>query len=477
LNEPDDELKQPHDDEPAPANSFLDRLEAANPEKSKGETPPPSEDDASDEEEDDEDDSIDTEIDDELTEEEPLFPPLPWNPPSPPFEEEWLVPPPRPIDKSKFQGSYEMDRRLQISVSLVTGAILLGVSFLPAVQAAGLYLPILTWLTWIGLGFIILAAIINLRSGGASGPYRYLRDGVPMLVRCRAVSVSREGSKENPSFRHQVWIEHPDPLTGEPIYQSIKSNSFTGQAFADVENSYRVGDYITAVYLPEAMNESLTLYGFLGLKKDFGLIKTSERSEWFETEVNFGCAVAWIFFGAILWAIYVAFRYWPITSIGTDMLRWGLAGGLGIGLPLTIWHYFRERRKIRDRRSVRSQLGKETAPSSAASSLVGLPFSLAIWGGIALLIGLSMNALLDRSPEVARPVIITKLIEHESHLLGLPSLRDYRIEYHFTDETTTRRLLSTPADIAKLRVGNAIALVKPGQQGWPWVNRIVPPAP
>jgi hypothetical protein len=477
MPHPDD--KPDRDGDPLESDSLADHLEQSNPMKSDPDINPSN--DPTPDEGDDLDDLDDSSIDDHAEEdgeeedEEPLFPPLPWNPPDPPFEPEWLDPPPRTFDKSAFQGSHQLDRHLQSSFSLITGVFFIAVSYLPAAQEAAFFLPILSWLLWIGVGFILLGAIINIRSGGAEGPFRFLRDGVPLLVRCRSIQPKSHGG-ENPMWCYQVWVDHPDPVTGEMLFHLLKSKQFTSQYFPKMEITYRVGDYVTAVYLPESMKETLTLYGFLGLKKDLGAINSTERSPWFATEANFGCAIVWIFFGTFLWSIYVLFRYFPVSWNLASLTPWALYGALGVGVPLQVWHVFRERRKRLDRGEVRTKLGKPNLPTSTVGDWVGLPFSLALWGGVSLMLGLSLNALLDHAPGIEKPIAITKLRQHESRILGLPSLRDFHIEYHFLDDPTRRTRLATPAEMDGLQVGPARAIVAQGQQGWPWVQKILPPA-
>ncbi len=91
-----------------------------------------------------------------------------------------------------------------------------------------------------------------------------------MLVRIRRILTVRDSSGENDRFRYRLFFDYPDPLTGELIIRSNDSKEMNQETFQETELSYRVGDYVTAAYLPEAKDETLTLYGLLGLRKDLG---------------------------------------------------------------------------------------------------------------------------------------------------------------------------------------------------------------
>jgi hypothetical protein len=424
---------------------------------------------------DDGDDDLDMEDIDESSPEEVDPPPIPWNPPAGvSFEEEWLTPAPRSFDKKAFQGTYELDQKLKVGFSLITGAMFIGASFLPGIQNASLYLPVLSWLMGLGVAFVLLGAIIQWKSGGVTGPYQYLRDGVPMLVRIRRMQTIRDGSGENDRFRYKILFDYPDPLTGELILWSSDSKEMNNETFQETELSYRVGEYVTAVYLPEAKDSTLTLYGLLGLRKDLGLINRVERSPRFATEAKLGCAIIWGIVGILLWGVFVVFRYWPIEIDWVGLSPWFFGGGLGLGLPLQVWQYLSQRRRISRERESAASLGKDLPKRSAAGSLVGLPFTVVLYGLLGSVVGLTCNALLDRSKGDRKEIVIDRLYERVDKILIFPMLRDYRIEYHFVDEARHRWHLSTPEEMKILKQGSATAIVREGQQGWPWVDRIVP---
>ncbi len=81
------------------------------------------------------------------------------------------MPAPRSFDKKAFQGTYELDQKLKVGFSLISGAMLIGASLFPAVQSISLYLPILSWLMGLGVALVLLGSFFQWKSGGATGPY------------------------------------------------------------------------------------------------------------------------------------------------------------------------------------------------------------------------------------------------------------------------------------------------------------------
>ncbi len=109
-----------------------------------------------------------------------------------------------------------------------------------------------------------------------------------------------------------------------------------------------------------------------------------------------------------------------------------------------------------------------------AGSLIGLPFTVVLYGLLGSVVGLTCNVLWDRSQGERKEIVVDRLYERVDELLVFPMLRDYRIEYHFVGEERRRWHLSTLEEMKILKQGPATAIIREGQQGWPWVERIVP---
>jgi len=58
------------------------------------------------------------------------------------------------------------------------------------------------------------------------------------------------------------------------VAKQVDSRGFSSSAKDKYRTSYRVGDYVTAVYLKSKPDKSLCLYGFLELRPDLGLLAT-----------------------------------------------------------------------------------------------------------------------------------------------------------------------------------------------------------
>ncbi len=104
-------------------------------------------------------------------------------PPEYQLEPELLLPMPRPIPEWSKQGRLAKSRRLTVTVLFVIGVVCLPLSWLPLTDRLALYFLPLGYLSWIATGALALSLGLRLFHAVIPGPFRYIRDGIPLTVR------------------------------------------------------------------------------------------------------------------------------------------------------------------------------------------------------------------------------------------------------------------------------------------------------
>ena len=414
----------------------------------------------------------------------------PFEPPSEGvLEPEWADAAPRPIPPEFRKGRHAKRHQRAVWGFLAAGLLCVLCGLLPIMRLWGLFFLPLAYLTWIGIGCAVLAAGASLSSLVRRGPYRYFTQGVPLPARIVRLelrtTVVVNGQPSTCGF--VALIEFRSPETGQIVYTETKSKDFSATLKNELTTSYRVGDYVTAVYLDSDPVGSLRLYGFLDLKPGLGLIKRDQTGEDSPLKIILLVGVIFFFFGILFWNVYAYGRYEPIEftsaqgvipfAIGAVLLGGGLLG-------LLAWQGASEKKKTAERNRRAQELGEavevELDQKHAWFGVQGLLISLILIAGAILLGGLTMlcwcfsaNAMLDRSPAEPRLVQIGDMIM-TTHS-GI--FREYTIEYQFPEDIradATRKLLSTPGHMMQFETDAGMAQVRPGRFGWPWVETIEP---
>src|SRR6185436_20437670 len=99
------------------------------------------------------------------------------------FEPEFTGEPPRALPESLSQGPYARGRHMAALGFLTFGLLCLAGSRLPGVPTLAYYVLPLGYLSWIGLGSLAVAALSHAEHALRRGPYRYVRDGRPLVAR------------------------------------------------------------------------------------------------------------------------------------------------------------------------------------------------------------------------------------------------------------------------------------------------------
>lgn len=400
------------------------------------------------------------------------------------FEPELTTPPPRPIPPELRQGRHATKQR-RVAWGFLTAAVVCGLaSQLGIVRTWGLYLLPLQYLHVAALICVLVAVITFLVARYRRGPYVYVEEGIALIARVRALELrpTMIMNAQPAAYQFLAEIEYADPETGEVVLAEVLSNEFSAALKDRLTTSFHVGDYATAVYLPQDPERTLRLYGFLDLRPELGVVLREGATETGALTIALTVAAAFGIFGVLFWNLYALQRYGPVTW------TWGLAipfaiGAVMLGGGLLAWLAWQTVRIERQRaeRNAEAAGGPIEPPAVAKPSWFGAQglFLAIIMAAGALLLGgstalcwaLTANAWFDDSLPQFRPVRIEQFVETTHSLI----IRDYTIEYRFVDDDAEKHtFLTTPEEIDQFGAPIGVAEVRAGRFGWPWVRSLVP---
>jgi hypothetical protein len=399
------------------------------------------------------------------------------------FEPELQETPPRHVPEEFRNSPYFVRQRNGIVGLVVAGALCVGFGQLPILKEWGLYVLPLAYLSWVGIGLLVLGAGTWISSKARRGPIQYVEEGIPLVARIRdqVLRPTMIVNGQPSAYVFSAAIEYRDPVTGALVEKQLDSRSFSTSAKDKYRTSYRIGDYVTAVYLKSNPDKSLRLYGFLELRPDIGLLRKEAGQPPSLLKTVLAVTALFGFFGVLFWNVYALSKYEPL-DLTFSQAAWPVAvGGVVLGGGVLVWL---GRRQARTRREMAARNEKALAAGEAVeletkkqglfgshglvlSVVIGLG-GLLLGGVIVLCWCFTANALLDSSKPEFRPVQIVEFWSTTHNFL----FREYQIEYRFPFEKQTRKLLSTPAHMRQLQSGQAVAEVHAGRFGWPWVKTL-----
>lgn len=404
------------------------------------------------------------------------------------FEPELSGPRPRDLPDDVWHGLYAQRRRRLFTGLLVSGAVTLALSGVPFVNVLAVYILPLGYLSWISGGLLTMAVFAMLKDRFTAGPYRYIREGQPLvarvveLVKAPTAIVNGQASR----YAFTAVIEFLDPATGVVARYPAKSSDLLDKTA--YQTSFRVGDYVTAIYLPNEYPDSLRLYAFLDLMPDLGLIRR-DKSEKKATVWSTLSAVVLIFgmFLALFWNLYAYGRFSPI-AFDHRLAMWPMIVGaviLGGGMFLGLWLHERRTQRARRERNALAETAGEAVEVSDASPLeqrglhgwflkILLPIGCLLLGAMtALCWCFTINACLDTSAPKMQPALITEMTMTTHSFL----FREYNIEYTLPPDASKMKFLTTPEHMDQFTGRTGIAEVRQGYLDWPWVKDIRPADP
>lgn len=403
------------------------------------------------------------------------------------FELELQGTPPREVPDDVWHGLHARRRRRLFTGLLVSGAVSLALSGVPFINALAVYIVPLEYLSWIGAALLAMAIFGKLKDRFTQGPYRYIREGQPLVARVvelvKAPTVVVNGQASRHAFT--AVIEFSDPVTGVTARIPAKSSDFIDKNA--YQTSFRVGDYVTAIYLPNKYPASLRLYAFLDLMPDLGLVRRQkgdeQKSAWWTL---FGVVLIFGMFLALFWDIYAYGRYEPI-AFDHRLAMWPMIAGaviLGGGFLVGIWLHERRSQRLKRERNAQAEAAGEAVEVGESTPLeqrglhgwflkIILPFGCLLLGaGTALCWCFTINACLDTSAPEMRPALITEMTMTTHSFL----FRHYDIEYMVPPDTAKMTFLTTPEHMEQFAGPVGLAEIHQGYLGWPWVKDIRPAA-
>ncbi len=400
------------------------------------------------------------------------------------FEPELQPLPPRGIPYFLREGRYARRQRKTIWSFAVLGLVLIGLGALPIMKVWGQFVLPLAYVVWIGIACLFIAGLIELGSRLLSGAFRYVEDGIPIVARVTelylapAVLVHGQGA----AYHFVADAEYLDPDSGELTSRQFTSNSFPADVKHKRTTSFRVGDYVTAIYLPNNPEKTLQLYGFLDLNPHVGVIDVESSDNLWKSLLTV-IAIPVLFF-VLGWNVYAYGRYCPLELHFAQMWIPLAIGAVFFGGALIAWLVIESRVEEHKRRALNErsletggpiQRSQERDQGWSASmgggfiSVILIAGSLLLGGLTVLCWAFTINSLLDNSPPDVRKVEIDQLVVSTRYFI----FREFTIEYHFPGEAETHTLMSTPEQMEKLAgLKQGRAHVHAGRLGWPWVKSI-----
>lgn len=407
-----------------------------------------------------------------------------YDPPSGyPLEPELHGPPPRAIPDALARGPYARRRKAQAIGVATFGALCLLLEGVPGVDRVAQYVLPLGYLGGIGLGAVVTALGMGAALARRLGPFRYVREGLPLVVRVlaleKAPSVIVNGVPSKHAFTARVLFRHPE--SEELVLTDVKSDDFSSDRKDHYECPFRVGDYVTAVYLPGALAGTLRLYTFLELSAERCLRRDPSAAPTSPWKAAALVTIVVALFAALFGNVYAFGRFEPLDFEYERALLPMILGGV-LGGAVLVWSYVRHRREqtrlaVQAREAARTGRAVETGTGFLGGGAQGwfLRVTLAVGapllGAVTVLCwSFAANALLDASP--ARPVSAT--ITGKTMTTHVFIFREYQLEYTLAGSSTKQKLLTTPEHLRELTSGRGEALVRSGRFGWPWVETVVP---
>lgn len=401
------------------------------------------------------------------------------------FEPEFLGQPPRAIPEELERGPWARRQRATAATLLAAGVLALVLSPFPGVDVLARYVLPLAYLRWIGAGLVALAGTTYARYALRTGPYRYVTHGMPVAARVLAlqkvVTALVNGVPSTYAIQATVALRHPE--TRELFTTVLPSNPISAGAKDHYDAPFRVGDTVTAVFLPGRFEKSLRLYAYLELSPGLPMRRAAPPESPAKTAAAIGLLV--LFFLAAFANVYAYGRYEPVDFDYRRAIVPMAAGGvlLGGGLLAGLYHAYRSDRKKAAARTVQALREGGVVESPApflgtgvyrwvigAMLVAGAP----LLGAVTALCWCFMaNAWLDASAPRRIPATVVSITQTTHALL----FREYEIEFTLEGVSAPKKLLSSPEELGAFDTTAAVALLRDGRFGWPWVERVEPARP
>lgn len=370
--------------------------------------------------------------------------------------EEFRDGPPRSIPRYLRRGSFCRRRRGTAIVWAALGAVFVIISPWNIIRKLSFYVLPLAYIGYVGYGMIAISILVAMRNWLSRQNFEYVKSGIPFVGRVLALDLFLTKTVNNEKqevieAQSYVVVEYDNPETQVHEFGAVVSdekwNLSASQKYA---TDLQVGDYVTLVAMPGRINESIKLYGFLGLDpnreyltyKGKPLTGTSPIMAIMIATIVF--CVMWLFVG-LLYLINCCFPSEWSWSLGLTSMAIG--GGIGAILGWLLG-------------KSQPEDGTQTSPGVAA-------FLVGFLGCIAGIMGMGLiNAAFDQSPPHYVPITINNHWQTTHNFV----LRHYEIEFTEFNKGESEKSGVSIEDLGRLRAAKLAAKeVRQGALGLEWV--------
>lgn len=381
-------------------------------------------------------------------------------PPEYRLESELTAPLPRPLPDSlrhhpkrvaQRRGSWRMSAVFSLLCAL--GLVFQNSSWM---HIAGLYFTPFAyfwWVGWVGLAFGVWG-LLHFWYPGKKDPFLYLRHGVPLTVRVVDLKyeVATRVNGSDTTFVYDVYVDFPDPRSGDPSCAVLRSAALAKGA---ARLRCRIGDYLTALYLPGMAETSLILYGFSGINPDCDLLaRENKKVPWPMVLASLLGVVA------LCWGVFC----YPLRSTDEAKALWLVVPVVLAALALSWRQHDKSLRRIDEEYQRALACGEAmmgetfSHPRRWATLLLGMIAGLFVgFGGV-----LWLNGALDFGVASEVPVRVTGVTR--TTYQGL--VCSYSAEYADPESGKNEKLGVSPLRLED--ADQAYLVTHPGALGMPW---------
>lgn len=395
----------------------------------------------------------------ETPETPPVIDPGPFAPPED-FEHSaaFLDDVPRPLPAFARRSRYLSARRTTVWSLLTVAAACWVTAPIPFVQTMSWYILPLGYLSWCGLGLAALAAIVWFRNLTTWGLLDYLRRGEPLIGRVREVGIQAGGTQEAPvgQFVSAVEFHHPETSELQTFVLSAPDTFPLGDA-PKMSAGVEPGDYVTLVYLPGQIDQSMRLYGWLGIDPEHDYI--TKNGKRLETLSSLAVLMIVVAVTVALWVllsfIYVLEAYSPLDGDWKPYV-------IGISLASLPWILLFQWTMKGDSESKTPILVRRLG-FALLGIFCGLMSGFPTVGFV--------NGYFDRSPRDLQPVRIVQLWHTTWNFI----IRNYELEYEpFPNGKATKQ--TVPVETMSQFESNDLGVIDIGRGnlGMRWIRSFHP---
>ena len=386
--------------------------------------------------------------------------------------------PPRDVPDAISDGSLAKKPFRSFTIGLSLAGVLISLSAVPFVEILSLYILPLGCLGWIGLAVGGLSLLSLVFRGEYEAAKAYVVDGhaahAQVKILAKVPKLVMNGQTTHYAIDAVIAVVDPD--TGEPVLRGVQSKDISSGMKDKIHARFRVGDFVPVVWMPNKFDETLQVYDFLELTTDASLDRTAATSPLWQ--IILGIIAIAALFCALFWNVYALGRYEPLEfEYGQDgAISLGIGACVGVlCLAGVLWYQRTLRQRLREKNETALQTGDAIELEANVGLLSKWFFSIVIAAGAILMCSLTSmmwawtaNAVFDKSQPREELVQVNDMIMVTHSFI----FREYKLEYELGEEEHS--LLTTPEHLARIEVPFAVARVRSGAFGWPWVESIEP---